>query len=756
MSFLTPKHLQDAARILRGLALVAARAATESAAAQEALIAASKQGRQVAEQLERAAAEAGVSQQVQQAREAAQGVSAQVSSQVQGAWSAIITCPTADPLDTHLIFAGTAITFFVSEYARVTAFCLWRTCHPGAFGGGGEAVSRTAASAQQAFNEALNNPQLADAGYLTMPDRKPQAAVNQAVREGQIVFEQAATTLQETFSQAQRQSEQTADQAAHVGQRAADEAQGAAGGVMHNQCADAHLLSRLIVTVFVTTPVAAAARDDTGDVLSSAAEAAQEAFSSLQGRHTGLTFTVRRGVGVLSSSAEPPGEMKGHTGKSPSACFACFAVRQFESNRGEVGEIVCSAVDSGRGKEEESHQFLAVMAFQIIHFLTYPAASLQAEAADLSQTLQQQTEALDTRRHSQSPAQTADTRAVPSSASADAAQASTRQLQSASEQEAIAGGLQAAESSRASEPAAEELRAQQPPAAAAAAASADEASAAGPQEAAQQHAAAEAAPQQPAEAMLSSSQPKESKAAVREKVEAELDAKAEAIAHDQISQERGHAPAQEQVAERKAEVKRKLRERRVPSSPIGRAFGFAQLGAGLAFGSASDYVSSKPAVARSVVALCQENLHRAERGQASLTVDSFSLTLSASASTMQVLMSSVETSKLLYRLADSPVFVCVCVQYFRGSSDRDKAGGSRFMTEANAERLADALCRMRGAALKLGQMLSIQDENMLPPQVHRTLSPSSAWCMSGAYQPAALMRAGCTAGHIPSQMPACA
>jgi predicted unusual protein kinase regulating ubiquinone biosynthesis (AarF/ABC1/UbiB family) len=40
-----------------------------------------------------------------------------------------------------------------------------------------------------------------------------------------------------------------------------------------------------------------------------------------------------------------------------------------------------------------------------------------------------------------------------------------------------------------------------------------------------------------------------------------------------------------------------------------------------------------------------------------------------------------------------------------------------YITEANAERLANALCRMRGAALKIGQMLSIQDENVLPPQV---------------------------------------
>lgn len=42
---------------------------------------------------------------------------------------------------------------------------------------------------------------------------------------------------------------------------------------------------------------------------------------------------------------------------------------------------------------------------------------------------------------------------------------------------------------------------------------------------------------------------------------------------------------------------------------------------------------------------------------------------------------------------------------------------SPYLTESNAERLANALCRMRGAALKLGQMLSIQDENLMPPQV---------------------------------------
>mgnify|MGYP003703444551 CR=1 FL=1 len=40
-----------------------------------------------------------------------------------------------------------------------------------------------------------------------------------------------------------------------------------------------------------------------------------------------------------------------------------------------------------------------------------------------------------------------------------------------------------------------------------------------------------------------------------------------------------------------------------------------------------------------------------------------------------------------------------------------------FLSEKNAERLALALCRMRGAALKLGLMLSIQDESIIPPPV---------------------------------------
>ena len=91
----------------------------------------------------------------------------------------------------------------------------------------------------------------------------------------------------------------------------------------------------------------------------------------------------------------------------------------------------------------------------------------------------------------------------------------------------------------------------------------------------------------------------------------------------------------------------RLREgQAVPSSRIGRAFGFASLGAGLAWGAVGELSS---------------------------------------------------------RLVGS------------GGS------GNAITTDANADRLAATLCRMRGAALKMGQMLSIQDESLLPPALTRAL-----------------------------------
>ncbi|SCV73036.1 BQ2448_6961 [Microbotryum intermedium] len=55
-----------------------------------------------------------------------------------------------------------------------------------------------------------------------------------------------------------------------------------------------------------------------------------------------------------------------------------------------------------------------------------------------------------------------------------------------------------------------------------------------------------------------------------------------------------------------------------------------------------------------------------------------------------------------------------------GAAERDHAS-SLFMSEANVRRLVDKLSRMRGAALKLGQFMSIQDTKILPDQVEDIL-----------------------------------
>jgi aarF domain-containing kinase len=58
-----------------------------------------------------------------------------------------------------------------------------------------------------------------------------------------------------------------------------------------------------------------------------------------------------------------------------------------------------------------------------------------------------------------------------------------------------------------------------------------------------------------------------------------------------------------------------------------------------------------------------------------------------------------------------------------GGANGAPVGG---VSEANAERLAAALCRMRGAALKLGQMLSIADDAMLPGPLAAALARARA------------------------------
>uniref|UniRef100_A0A8C9VIE6 Atypical kinase COQ8A, mitochondrial n=1 Tax=Scleropages formosus TaxID=113540 RepID=A0A8C9VIE6_SCLFO len=53
----------------------------------------------------------------------------------------------------------------------------------------------------------------------------------------------------------------------------------------------------------------------------------------------------------------------------------------------------------------------------------------------------------------------------------------------------------------------------------------------------------------------------------------------------------------------------------------------------------------------------------------------------------------------------------------RNGDKKSVLDSSPFLSEANAERIVRTLCKVRGAALKLGQMLSIQDDAFINPQL---------------------------------------
>ncbi|KAF8051516.1 hypothetical protein N665_1714s0009 [Sinapis alba] len=99
--------------------------------------------------------------------------------------------------------------------------------------------------------------------------------------------------------------------------------------------------------------------------------------------------------------------------------------------------------------------------------------------------------------------------------------------------------------------------------------------------------------------------------------------------------------------------RRRPRERKVPSTPMARAYGFFNLGAGLAWGAVKEST---------------------------------------------------------YRLVNGTP-----------ATQGNQPALSSLLSEENAERLALGLCEMRGAALKVGQMLSIQDESLVPAPILNAL-----------------------------------
>lgn len=60
-------------------------------------------------------------------------------------------------------------------------------------------------------------------------------------------------------------------------------------------------------------------------------------------------------------------------------------------------------------------------------------------------------------------------------------------------------------------------------------------------------------------------------------------------------------------------------------------------------------------------------------------------------------------------------------EYVKRSLGLETRDGNLFMSKANLDRIVDTLCKVRGAALKLGQILSIQDESVVSPELAQAL-----------------------------------
>ena len=164
------------------------------------------------------------------------------------------------------------------------------------------------------------------------------------------------------------------------------------------------------------------------------------------------------------------------------------------------------------------------------------------------------------------------------------------------------------------------------------------------------------------------------------------------------------------------------RERKVPSTPFGRLMGFGGIAMRMVTGSlmdgAKDFLGPRAP---------EEKRERPTTAADSPTpVKSTSMASAMSPTAEAALRSdSAGTPKLNERpvpasaAADTPPASAAADGEAAAQSS---SGLSRFMSAANTERLAEGLCRMRGAALKVGQMLSIQDDSLLPPQLQQVLN----------------------------------
>eukprot|EP01006_Ploeotia_vitrea_P037359 TRINITY_DN66123_c5_g2_i1.p2 TRINITY_DN66123_c5_g2~~TRINITY_DN66123_c5_g2_i1.p2 ORF type:complete len:574 (-),score=284.34 TRINITY_DN66123_c5_g2_i1:86-1807(-) len=142
-------------------------------------------------------------------------------------------------------------------------------------------------------------------------------------------------------------------------------------------------------------------------------------------------------------------------------------------------------------------------------------------------------------------------------------------------------------------------------------------------------------------------------------------------------------------------------QRRVPSTPIGRAWGFGSLAARMALGSVAD-------AARRAM----KKTKAKARGEKATSSAANAAATSAAAS--GPIEGESEADSLVREELEARI---THNKSSNNSAESDSYVRSAVISEANAERLAAGLCRMRGAALKLGQILSIQDESIIPAQL---------------------------------------
>jgi len=161
--------------------------------------------------------------------------------------------------------------------------------------------------------------------------------------------------------------------------------------------------------------------------------------------------------------------------------------------------------------------------------------------------------------------------------------------------------------------------------------------------------------------------------------------------------------------------RRELRERTVPTSSVARAWGFASLGAALLAGSLRDKAARAlggGGRARAADAAADADADAdADAEQQQASAGGGAPEVAASKQQQPQRQQGQQAPDAPARKQQAPATPAAPAFNF----------ATAFVSESNAERLAAALCRMRGAALKLGQMVSIQDEALLPPTLAKAL-----------------------------------